>query len=110
MTINHNIEDPLLKEIVRRLAEAFQPVQIFLFGSRAQGDFGPDSDYDLVVIVDNDAPPERQRSRLAYQVLRGTGIATDIIVYTKQYFNARLHLAASLPAIIQREGRLLYAR
>src|SRR5947208_12010637 len=41
---------------------------------RARADAGPDSDYDLlVVVVRDDAPLERRRSRLAYETLRGTG-------------------------------------
>ncbi len=74
-------EDRVLAEIVRRLAEAYQPERIYLFGSKARGDAGPDSDYDLMVIVSDDAPPERRRSRLAYEVLWGTGAAADVLVW-----------------------------
>ena len=66
-------QDPVLAEIVRRLIEAYQPERIYLFGSLARGEGGPDSDYDLMVVVPDDAPAQRHRSRLAYQVLRGTG-------------------------------------
>ena len=103
------IQDPALAEIVRRLVEAFQPERIYLFGSKARGDDGPDSDYDLMVVVPDNAPPERRRSRLAYQRLWGTGTAADVLVQTKERFDGRLHLRASLPATILREGRLLYA-
>ena len=103
-------ENPLLTEIVRRLCEAYQPEQIFLFGSQARSTAGPASDYDLMVVVADDTPPERRRSRLAYQVLRGTGTAVDVLVWPRQMFAERLHLPASLPATIMREGRLLYAR
>jgi hypothetical protein len=34
-------EDRVLAELVRRLVEAFQPERIFLFGSRARGEAGP---------------------------------------------------------------------
>jgi len=30
--------------------------QIILFGSRARGDFSPDSDYDLLIVVDEVTP------------------------------------------------------
>lgn len=101
--------DPALGEIVRRLIPAYQPDMIYLFGSKARGDYGPDSDYDLLVVVPDDAPLERRRSRLAYQVLRGTGTAADILVCTRSYFDARRHLKASLTGTILREGRLLHA-
>lgn len=101
--------DRTLAEIVRRLVDAYRPVRIYLFGSKARGDAGPDSDYDLVLVVPDDAPPELRRSRLAYEVLWGTGTAADVLVRTRGSFESRLHLRASLPATVAREGELLYA-
>ena len=103
-------DDQIIAEMVRRLKEAFQPERIYLFGSKARGDIGPDSDYDLLVVVPDEAPPELKRSRLAYQALRGTRTAADVLVWTREAFDSRLHLPASLPAIVAREGKLLYAR
>ena len=102
-------EDARLTEIVRRLVEAYQPERIYLFGSVARGQAGPDSDYDLLLIVPDEASPERKRSRLAYEVLWGTGVAADVLVCTHSYFESRQHLKASLPGMILREGRLLHA-
>ncbi len=102
-------DDAILGEIVGRLAKAYQPERIYLFGSKPRGDAGADSDYDLMVIVPDDAPPERRRSRLAYEVLWGTGVAADVLVWTRQQFESRLHLRASLPATVIREGRLVHA-
>jgi hypothetical protein len=56
-----------------------------------------------MVIVPASAPPERKRSRLAYEVLRGTGSPADVLVWTDDRFDRRLHLKASLPATIVRE-------
>jgi predicted nucleotidyltransferase len=102
-------DDPALAEVVRRLTEAYQPQRIYLFGSKARGDAGPDSDYDLLLIVPDEVPPERRRSRLAYQALRGTGTAADVLVWRTSAFDRRLHVVASLPATVVREGILLYA-
>lgn len=104
------VADAKLAEVVRRLIEAYDPEKIYLFGSKARGDAGPDSDYDRMVIIPNSAPPERQRSRLAYKVLRGTGTAADVLVWTKNAFESRLHLRASLPSTVVREGKVVYAR
>ncbi len=97
-----------LAEIVRRLETAYHPERIYLFGSWSRGDAGPDSDYDLMVVVPDDAAPERRRSRLAYEVLRGTGVAADVLVMTHSYFERRRPLQASLPGTILREGKLLF--
>ena len=107
--MTNELDDLILSEIVRRLVAAYQPERIYLFGSKARGDAGPDSDYDLMVIVPDDAPPERKRSRLAYEVLWGTGTAADVLVWPRTEFDQRLHLKASLPSTVMREGRLLHA-
>jgi len=80
-----------------------------LFGSVARSEAGPDSDYDLLLIVPDDAPRERRRSRLAFEVRWGTGVAADVLVRIRSQFESRKHLPASLPATILREGRLLHA-
>ena len=65
--------DPALAEVVRRLVETYHPVRIYLFGSVARCEAGPDSDYDIMVVVPDDAPLELRRSRAAYLALWGTG-------------------------------------
>lgn len=74
--------DQKLTEIVKRLVKTYQPLHIYLFGSSARGEAGPDSDYDLVMVVPDDAPPERKRAKLAYDCLWGTGAAADVVVWT----------------------------
>lgn len=101
--------DAKLAEVIRRLVDAYDPQRIFLFGSMARGEAGPDSDYDLMVIVPDDAPPDRRSGRLAYEQLWGTGAAADVVVWTHDRFERRKHLPASLPATVLREGKLLYA-
>ncbi len=101
--------DGALDEIVRRLTAAYQPERIYLFGSMARGDADQDSDYDLMVVVPADARPERKDSDHAYKALRGTGLAADVLVWTRSRFDRRAHVVASLPATILREGRLLHA-
>jgi len=102
-------QDPRLAEAVSRLVAAYEPLRIYLFGSVARGDAGPDSDYDLMLIVPDDAPSHQLRSRLAYEALRGTGIAADVLVWTRSRFERRARVIASLPATVLREGRLLHA-
>jgi predicted nucleotidyltransferase len=101
--------DAALSEVVRRLVAVYRPERVYLFGSVARGDAGPDSDYDILLVVPGDAPPELRRSRAAYTALWGTGIASDVLVWTASQFDSRVHLAASLPATVIREGKLLHA-
>ncbi len=61
-----------------------------------------------MVIVPDDASAKHRTSRLAYQVLRGTGVAVNVLVWTKSSFDDRLHLKASLPSTVVQEGKLVY--
>lgn len=45
------IEPSVLDQIVNRLASAFHPDRIVLFGSQARGDTDGRSDIDLLVVV-----------------------------------------------------------
>ncbi len=113
MKSNTNISflnDVKLKTVLEKLIPVFKPLQVYLFGSTAREQAGPDSDYDLMFIVSDTAPPELKKSKLAYQTLFGTGIGADILIWTESNFNRRLHVITSLPATIKREGKLLYAQ
>ena len=70
--------DPILAEIVQRLVELLQPERIYLFGSRARGDAGPDSDYDLMVVVSRLTEPAYRLAQRAHSVLWGLDTAADI--------------------------------
>jgi len=102
-------DDPILAEVVDRLRELYRPEQIYLFGSTARGESGPDSDYDLMVVVPDDTPAHLRDSGRAYKAIWRLGVASDVLVWTHSDFEDRLHLKASLPSTIVREGKLLYA-
>ncbi len=101
--------DRKLTEIVDKLAAVYQPRSIYLFGSKARGDEGPDSDYDILVVVPDDAPDECQNSRRGYAALWSTGTAADVLVCTQSYFDSRTGVVSSLPSTVMAEGKLLYA-
>ena len=105
---NAGTQSDQLNELVRLLSEAYHPDKIFLFGSRACGTERPDSDFDLLLVVPDDASPDRLTSRMAYERLWGTGADADILVWTRNRFNACVHLPATFPATVLREGRVLY--
>ena len=102
-------KDVALGEIVRRLVAAHDPERVYLFGSKARGDDGPDSDYDILMVVGQDTQPAYRRAQRAYASLAGLATAVDVVVWTRSAFDERLHLKASFPATVVREGKLLYA-
>lgn len=109
--MNHPVEaaDPVIGQIVRRLVTALAPERIYLFGSQARGDAGPDSDYDLLVVVPTSKAPRYRRDQAAFHALLGIGVAKDVLVLTHEEFEQQRSVVCSLPATVEREGVLLYA-
>ncbi|MBI4320908.1 MAG: nucleotidyltransferase domain-containing protein [Chloroflexi bacterium] len=103
------IADPILAEIVRRLVDEFRPERIYLFGSRARGDATPDSDYDVLIVLDEPVERSYRYEQRASGVLWGIRWPVDVRVMSRDVFERKLSVVASLPATIGREGNLLYA-
>ncbi len=102
-------DDAKLSESVRRISAAYQPRRIYLFGSRARDDARSHSDYDLLVVVEKLTAPAYRMAQEAHTLLWGLGISVDVLFWSKDEFERRLHLRASLPATVVREGKLLHA-
>ena len=99
----------VIEEVTRRLVEFYRPVRIYLFGSEARGEAGPDSDLDFLVVVRDDTPEPVMRTSAGYSRLSGLGMPKDVIPWRQSDFEARAaYVRASLPATVVREGRLLY--
>ncbi len=80
------VEDENLRILLDRIIPVLKPEAVYLFGSRARGDFHEDSDYDLLVIVPDDTPKERRSLRYAFEANRETGVPADIFPCSKTGF------------------------
>ncbi len=101
-------QDQAIAEITRRLIEYCHPERIYLFGSAARGDGGPNSDLDFCVVLPNDAPPNLYLPGV-HRALWGVGTAADVVRWPASDFDVlAAHVKSSLPATIMREGKVLY--
>ena len=97
----------VIAEMTRRLVDYYHPVRIYLFGSEARGDAGPDSDLDFMVVLPDDTPDSVMRAN-PYKILPAFGIAKDVIPWRLGDFEIRAaYVPTSLPATVIREGKLL---
>jgi predicted nucleotidyltransferase len=88
---------------IERIVAAANPLQIIAFGSRARGDFRPNSDLDLAVIVDHLDPAARR------PVTRGT--LDDIVMpIDLLVFDTARHELCSVNNEIDLHGVVLYNR
>src|SRR5277367_5610300 len=84
------IEDPILTRFRAVLAAAYGPrlERAVLYGSRARGDAGPDSDYDVAVFLHD--MPDR-----AIELDRLADMSTDILGDTGELVHAMPYLAGA---------------
>ncbi len=68
-----------IRNLLARVLEDFQPLQIRLFGSRARGEGSPASDWDLFVIVPDDLPA-LDDVFAGYRLRRETRTRADVIL------------------------------
>lgn len=101
-----NVPDALLRPVVAY----FKPRRVILFGSAARGDTGPDSDYDLLVVLDDDATPEQLNWRASYEARRSYHRAVDIVQCRESVFRARSLIVGSLAHTVATEGVVVYER
>lgn len=101
-------EQEALDGLVERLVAAHSPRSVWLFGSRARGDSEPDSDYDLLVVVD-DAKLAKDPYSIKKPVL-GLGVACDVFPCSTSGFDDAAEMVGTLCNIVKHEGRRLYAR
>ena len=98
----------ILAETVRRIVGSVHPKQIILFGSAIRGDMGPNSDFDLLIIIPSGGH-RRRTAQTIYRKLIGVGFAIDIIVVTEddiEKFGETMGMVIQ-PAL--KEGKVLYA-
>ena len=108
-TAQPEMTEDLLQGMVRRIVDEFHPDRIVLFGSYAWGTPRPDSDVDMLVVMDSDLGPARRSAAISI-ACRPRRLATDFVVRTPAEVQERLAMGDAFMARVPREGRTLYTR
>jgi predicted nucleotidyltransferase len=98
-----------IRKIVQRVVSRFSPDKIILFGSYAQGNAGPDSDLDLLIVM----PVSGSRRQKAVEIgvaLHDIAVAKDVIVVTPEDFEWRKDVIGTIEWPAAHQGEVLYAR
>ncbi|MCJ7569684.1 MAG: nucleotidyltransferase domain-containing protein, partial [Anaerolineales bacterium] len=99
----------MIKEMVNRIVERFDPEMIILFGSHARGDAGAESDVDLLVVMPVRGSKRKKMVEIGV-ALHDIPLAKDIIVSTPEDFEWRKEIVGTIERPAAREGKVLYAR
>src|SRR5438477_9620489 len=94
----------LIDQMVKRIVKKFKPEQVILCGSQARGDAGPDSDVDLLVVMDF----EGSRHDMAVEIrlaLHDILAAKNIIVTRPEDFAWRKDVIGTIEWPAAQEGK-----
>ena len=95
-----------IADICRRIAEEFKPEKIILFGSHAYGVPTPDSDIDLLVVMQYEGDYFLEASKIR----RRLGLMTpmDLLVRTPEQLQYRLDIGDRFMREIVERGKVMY--
>ena len=98
-----------LEEVTKHIIEAFNPQRIIVFGSHAYGQPTPDSDVDLLIVMESHERPATRAMRIS-KLLRPRPFPMDILVRTPEEIQQRLEMGDYFIQEIMTQGRVLYER
>lgn len=98
-----------LPSVVERIAAAYKPERIILYGSLARGDAGPDSDIDL--LVEFERPVDKHVTAVGLRgAIEDVPAPVDFLVTDSDEVRHRGTLPGLALAAALREGTVVYQR
>jgi predicted nucleotidyltransferase len=107
---HHPLADRLPAGLLERIVAHLNPQRVIVFGSQATGKTHKDSDWDLLVVVDDDTPTERINWRGIHEARVGVRGAIDLIPCRGSTFRDRASIVGSLPWTAATKGIVIYER
>jgi predicted nucleotidyltransferase len=95
-----------IRKLCKRIAEAYHPEKIILFGSHAYGKPTPESDVDLLIVMDYEGRPIEQSIKISNEL----GIVTpvDLLVRTPEEVDWRVKDGDMFMLDILKHGKVMY--
>ena len=97
-------------ELLDPVVAYFQPRRVILFGSATRGESGPDSDIDLLVVVDDDTPPEKVTIKAGREARHSYRQPADAIPVREETWRRFSRVVGTLPYAASTEGIVVYER
>jgi uncharacterized protein len=94
-------------DLLDPVVDYFKPLRVILFGSRARGEATRDSDIDLLVIVDDDAPPEKLTWKAGYEAHQSRHSADVFPIRAREFEHDRA-IPNTLAAEADIDGIIVY--
>lgn len=95
-----------IQDFAGRVAKAFRPERIVLFGSHAFGKATEGSDVDMLVVVKHEGKPWDEAARIRARAK--PPFSLDLLLRTPKQVRARLALGDPFLSEILHNGKILY--
>jgi len=102
-------KDEAVRRILNEILRVVLPVKVVLFGSRARGDFDAESDYDVLVVLSDEAELKIEREKLESAVAK-LPASVQLLVKRWSEYEAMSGVTVGLWRNIREEGVVLYER
>ena len=97
-----------IRTVVKQIAAQFNPEKIILFGSYASGKPKPESDVDLLVLMESPLRNSEQAAQIVRAIDYHFGM--DLLVRQPKQLKERVALGDSFLREIIEKGKVVYAR
>jgi uncharacterized protein len=95
-----------IRKLCKKIAEAYHPEKIILFGSHAYGKPTPESDVDLLIVMDYEGKPIEQMLKIQRELDIVTPV--DLLVRTPKEVDERLRDGDMFMVDILDRGKVMY--
>lgn len=98
------------RDLIDGIVAHFHPRRIILFGSQARGQARRDSDYDFLVVVDDDTPRHLLTLAAGYASTRASPLSADVVPCRAATYERRSAIVGTLCHLAKTEGTVVYER
>lgn len=101
------------KDLLIRCRSAVRSIDhtadVILYGSRARGDADPESDYDLLILIDGEVTLEKEDiiCRQLYPIELETGKVLSAMVYSRDQWNSPLYRVMPFHKNVEKDGVII---
>jgi predicted nucleotidyltransferase len=101
-------ESAALKKLKDALVRGFRLLELRLFGSKARGDSDPESDIDVLIVLENyDWEIEKAVSRLCFDINIEYGVLLVPVLYSRAEYESDLTKVTPFYQNVRKEGVLV---
>lgn len=101
-------EEPRLSRVIDDCRSVLGAKEVWLFGSRARQDNKPDSDWDVFVVLDDDADESVLDPLKWWEIRKASGLHMDLVADRQTDFEEAKDVVTTLSHQIHEDGIRLY--